>query len=535
MVNMADITVTFSDGSTHVYENVPNAVTREEALKRVNKDFSDKSISDISRTSFAEMPSVDIAQQALANVPASAGRMASDIYQAVTSPVKTAKTVLDIGAGTLQNLLPESLVRMIGEDKPSREVASQVGEFYKQRYGSEEGLKKAVATDPIGVMADLSTILTGGAAVTPKVASIPLKTAAKAIDPLSLAIQGASQGANAIGKVAAPVLGMTTGTGTEPIRQAFKAGAEGGERGKMFTENLRGTSQITDVLDSAKQNLATMNQAKQAEYRANMTAIKTDKTVLGFDGIDKSIDDAIGKVTFKGQVKNESAANKLGEVQAKINEWKSLDPTEFHTPEGLDALKQQVGDILESIPFEQKTARLVVGDVYNSVKKEISQQAPTYAKTMKAYSDASDQIKEIERALSLGQKASADTALRKLQSIMRNNVNTNYGQRMNLAAQLEASGGRQMMPALAGQALSELTPRGIQRATAPIGGIGLFSTGGLPAVAGGALVSSPRIVGEAAYGAGVGARGLLGLQRTMPEIDYPTMFNLLYQSQQPKD
>lgn len=532
---MADITVTFADGTSHVYENVPNDVTREQALQRAKKDFSDKSIQDVSRTSFAEMGALDVAQRAVANVPASASRMVQDIYQAVTSPVKTAKTVLDIGAGTLQNLLPESLVRMIGEDRPSREVASQVGEFYKQRYGSEEGLKKAVATDPVGVMADLSTILTGGSAVAPRAVAAPLKAAAAAVDPLSLAAQATRQGANLVGRAAAPILGMTTGTGTEPIVQAFRAGAEGGERAKMFTENLRGTAQITDVLDAAKQNLANMNLAKQAEYRQNMTAIKTDKTVLGFDGIDKSLENALGKVTFKGKVKNESAANKLAEVQAKINDWKNLDPTEFHTPEGLDALKQQVGDILESIPFEQKTARMVVGDVYNSLKQEINKQAPTYAKTMKAYSDATEQIKEIERALSLGQRASADTALRKLQSIMRNNVSTNYGQRLNLAAQLEAAGGRQMMPALAGQALSELAPRGIQRATAPIGGIGLFSTGGLPAVAGGALVSSPRVVGEAAYGAGVGTRGLLDLQRRMPELDYPTMFNLLYQSQQPKD
>ena len=256
---MADITVTFADGTSHVYENVPNDVTRDQALQRAKKDFSDKSIKDVSRTSFAEMGALDVAQRAVANIPASAGRMAQDIYQAVTSPVQTAKTVLDIGAGTLQNLLPESLVRMIGEDRPSREVASQVGEFYKQRYGSEEGLKKAVATDPVGVMADLSTILTGGAAVAPKAVAAPLKAAAAAVDPLSLAAQATKQGANVVGRVAAPVLGMTTGTGTEPIRQAFRAGAEGGEQAKMFTENLRGTAQITDVLDAAKQNLANMN------------------------------------------------------------------------------------------------------------------------------------------------------------------------------------------------------------------------------------------------------------------------------------
>jgi hypothetical protein len=154
---------------------------------------------------------------------------------------------------------------------------------------------------------------------------------------------------------------------------------------------------------------------------------------------------------------------------------------------------------------------------------------------MKAYSEATDQIKEIEKALSLGKKASVDTAMRKLQSLMRNNVQTNYGQRLNLARQLEEAGGGQLMPALAGQALSELTPRGLQRATSLPTSLGAFSVGGLPAAIAYGAASSPRLVGGAAYGAGVGARGLLDVQRRLPEIDYPTMFNLLYQSQQPKD
>jgi hypothetical protein len=256
---------------------------------------------------------------------------------------------------------------------------------------------------------------------------------------------------------------------------------------------------------------------------------------LNFDGIDKALTDAQAKVAFKGKIKNEAAAQKLGEVEAKVNEWKSLDPAEYHTPEGLDALKQSIGETLESIPFESAQQRMVIGDVYNAVKGEINKQAPTYAKTMKAYSEATDQIKEIERALSLGKKASVDTAMRKLQSLMRNNVQTNYGQRLNLAKQLEETGGQQLMPALAGQALSEMTPRGLQRATSIPTSLGAFSVGGLPAALAYGAVSSPRLMGGAAYGAGSTARGLLDVRNRLPELDYPTMFNLLYQSQQPKE
>jgi hypothetical protein len=302
-----------------------------------------------------------------------------------------------------------------------------------------------------------------------------------------------------VGNVAAKVVGQTTGAGDEALQQALRAGRAGGQTAETFTKNMRGSADMTDVLDVAKSNLAEMNAAKQAAYRADMGALKTDKTVLKFDGIDNSVKNALGKVTFKGQVKNEGAANYLGKAQEEINNWKSLDPAEFHTPEGLDALKQKVGDILESIPFEQKTARAAVGDVYNGIKNEIKQQAPKYADTMKAYQEASELTKEIERALSLGNRASADTSMRKLQSLMRNNVNTNYGNRLDLAGKLEAGGGQEIMPALAGQALNSWTPRGMQGLAATgLGGFGLANPATLAALP----ATSPRLMGEAAYGLG---------------------------------
>ena len=477
----------------------------------------------------------DVPLEAVKNLGPSAANMVGDIYQAVTSPVQTTKSVLDLGAGMLQNLLPESLVQLIGEDKASRQVAGQVGQFYKQRYGTEEGFKQALAKDPAGVMADLSTILTGGAAIAPKAVSAPLKAAASMVDPLQLAAKGAGKAFDVTSGLTKQALGLTTGVGSEAIGESYKAGKAGGEAGAAFKANLMGRVDPVEVLNAAKQNVAELGRQRQSAYRANMQNIKGDKSVLNFDGIDKALDSAVSKVSYKGKVTKEAAAQKLSDVQAKIDEWKSLDPAEFHTPEGLDALKQSIGETLESIPFESAQQRMVVGDVYNAVKNEIVKQAPTYAKTMKAYSEASDQIKEIERALSLGKKASVDTAMRKLQSLMRNNVQTNYGQRLKLAKQLEEAGGNQLMPALAGQALSEVSPRGLQRATSVPTSLGAFSVGGLPAAIGYGLASSPRVVGGAAYGAGATARGLLDVQRRLPELDYPTIFNLLYQSQQPKD
>jgi hypothetical protein len=531
---MADITVTFNDGTSHVYRDAPESLTKEDVIARATRDFSGKQITGLDRVAGGQkLSGEEVLTGAVTNFPSSVGSMLGDIYQAVTSPIQTTKAVLDLGAGILQNALPERLVKAVGEDKASRDLASKVGQHYVERYGSVEGAKRALATDPAGVMADLSTVLTGGAML-PTRAAPALATAARAVDPLMLSARAVGKTADVTGKALKPLLGMQTGAGSDAIGQAYQAGRTGGETADVFKANLRGEVPQTEVLDAAKQNLAEMAIQRQNAYRTEMASISKDKTVLSFDGIDKAIDNAMNKTTYKGKIVNEKAFDRLASARAEIDAWKQLDPVEFHTPEGLDKLKQKVGAILEDIPFEQKTALTAVNEVYNGIKNEIKKQAPTYAKTMQAYSEATDLIREIERTLSQGKNASVDTQMRKLQSVMRNNVNTNYGQRMSLVKQLEEAGGREMMPALAGQALSNYAPRGLQGASSVPTALLAGSLFGTPLAAASLATSSPRLMGEAAYGAGRVAKGLLDVQNRMPDIDYPTMFNLLYQAGQPR-
>lgn len=477
------------------------------------------------------MSAGEVARQAIGNFPSSMSNMLSGVYEAVTSPIQTGKAVLDVAAGAFANryepILPESILNAIGEDK--RNIANQVGQMYVKRYGGIEQAKQTIANDPAGFMADISTVLSGGSTVAPKLATV-----ASFVDPLSLAVKAATATAKGGAKLGGEILGVTTGAGSESLKQAYRAGREGGETSQQFRENISGRAPVTDVLDAAKQNLSDMNTAKQAEYRSGMVNIKNDKTILDFAGIDKAMNNATNKTTYKGKVVNERAAAELDQVKNIVNDWKAQNPAEYHTPEGLDALKKRVGDVLEGIPYEQKTARAAVGEIYKSIKKEITNQAPTYANVMKQYSESSDLIKEIERALSLGNKASADTGIRKLQSLMRSNVNTNFGQRTNLAQQLVQQGGQDIFPALAGQALGEVTPRGLQRATAIPQSLGAFSLGGIPAAAGSLLASSPRIVGEGAYGLGLLGRGLDTASRAIPLAFDPRTYNLLYQSGQIK-
>jgi hypothetical protein len=348
---------------------------------------------------------------------------------------------------------------------------------------------------------------------------------AGAVSPTAIA-----KGAPMLGRGTANIIGgLGTHTGGLPIQEAAKAGYAGGDSADLFAKNMRGNVPISDILDAAKANLQEMGQAKSAAYRAGMADVSKDAGVLNFDGIDKAVKNAGDVVTFKGQTKNAKAADIQQKIADEVANWKSLPPDEFHTPEGLDALKQKIGGIVESIPYEEKTARMVGGNIYNAIKDSITKQAPTYADTMRGYSDATDQIREIERSLSQGGNASTDTQLRKLQSIMRNNVNTNYGSRVDSVRALEQQGGNEMIPALAGQALNTWTPRGLGGAVAGGLGMGGYAMGG-PALAVPVLAAqSPRLVGEAALKVGQGA-GIVN--RLAGDTAYPDMNNALIRAAQ---
>jgi hypothetical protein len=135
---------------------------------------------------------------------------------------------------------------------------------------------------------------------------------------------------------------------------------------------------------------------------------------------------------------------------------------------------------------------------------------------MKGYEESSKLIKEIEKSLSLGEKASADTALRKLQSVMRNNVNTNFGNREKLVEVLKNAGADNVLEKLAGQSLNSWTPRGLGKIVAGGTGAAALATTNpalLPLIA----AQSPRLVGEASYYGGKAAGGTANLLKLLDE------------------
>lgn len=118
----------------------------------------------------------EVPVEAVKNLPGSASQFVGGIAQAVISPVQTLTGILDAGAGALRNALPQGVVNFIDQFDTNPEAAQRavqtanaIGGMYKDRYGSYEGIKRTFAEDPVGAVADLSTLLTGGGAAATKI------------------------------------------------------------------------------------------------------------------------------------------------------------------------------------------------------------------------------------------------------------------------------------------------------------------------------------------------------------------------------
>jgi hypothetical protein len=491
----------------------------------------------------------DVAVNAIANAPASGAQMLKGVYETVTSPVETAQGLGRLAYGAARKVAPNApflAPEAIGVSPETAQRAEQeagaVADFYKNRYGSMAGLKEALATDPFGVASDVSALATGGAGVTAKapLVSNVLRKVGTVTNPLIVPEKMVGAGMN----LAAETFGKTTGAGGGTLKAAFQSGQEWNPE---FWKNFTNKKDFGAVIEDAKAGLARMKQDRNAKYLENKSQYANDATILKFDDIDNAVSDFNKSTQVKGAAG--SVASKLDEAEVpkiqQINdivaEWKSK--PDLHTVEGLDALKQRIQAVYPDNPKQSQVQRAVT-QISNAVRDTIKKQAPGYSDAMKGYSEMSDTIQELEKALSLGDKASVDTAVRKMQSLTRNNVTTAYGNRLKLASELEKYGAN-VVPAVAGQALSEWTPRGIQGSISPatIGSAGYY--GGLEGAAAAAAASSPKLVGGLAYGAGLAAsapqqiasklRGMLpsGVNQKLPVMTPErrrAVANFLYQA-----
>ena len=332
---------------------------------------------------------------------------------------------------------------------------------------------------------------------------------------LGAAIPGGVQLAKYISKGVPYVLGGTTGAGSQAFKEAYKAGQQGNTK---LLENMRGEVSAEEVLNDAKTALANMRATRQDVYRQGIETTKKGQIFYKFEPIENKLNEELKtlKVSNLGKempLVGEAELNKVNELKTEVEKWKKT--PELWTASGLDGLKRRLDAIYpENLPQAQR----IISAVRNKVYDHIVSLDPNYAKTMKAYEEAIKIEQQIEKSLSLGKKTANDTAIRKLLSLSRNNANTNFGYRQELANTLQTQGGKNLEPALAGQALNSIAPKGLV-ARGSLSGLGITSAGTLnPALLGLAPLSSPRLMGEATYKAGQMANAITPQQRNLARL-----------------
>lgn len=477
------------------------ALTLEELKKereKNNQQTGTLSIDDLKQARASnvqpteDVPLADVPLTALKNIPGSAVELGRNIITPILHPVQTAKDITSLGASIISVLKP-------GE-QGNEQTARAVGEFLANRYGSLNAIKNTIAHDPVGILADVSILFTGGGSLAARAPGMVgkvgqgIKTAGQAIDPITGAIKTVGGAKNIASKATSNILGTTTGAGTEAIRGAYQAGKTGGAAEKAFVENIRGKVPVEDVVPQAFEAIKEVGTQRGKAYKKGMKEAALDDIPINFNKVEDIVLTFDDTKSFKGVSElSKNAQRKLKIVYDLVDEWRAN--PDLHNAKGMDMLKRRI-DAEYPRGINVGDSGIVITSIRNKIKNEIVKQAPAYEKVMKAYEEAITLEKQIMKELSLKKTAAAGTTLRKLQSVMRNNVNTNYGNRLEILKNLDPD----LLPSLAGQALNTLTPRGLQSVGA--GSVAAYGSLVDPRLLAGLPLQSPRLMGELALKAG---------------------------------
>jgi hypothetical protein len=269
--------VNSNDGTTVYKVRDPSGVLRK---IRGPQGASDDEIITQAKLLFPETPKEksmswgETATRAASNIIPSTGKLISDVAGAVTSPVETMEGLIQLTSGGMAKILPDFIMQYAVPEKRKQavDVANAVGGVYKQKYGTEEGFKRALAEDPATVAADLSILFSGGSSLAGKAGlgrtANALATGAKYTNPLTPIIAGATAAAPVVGKAAAIPVNYLRDV-TNPKLAALSTAAEG--RGQQIVNALRGQTEIVPgSIPTAGQAAADVGATRYAALQAEV-------------------------------------------------------------------------------------------------------------------------------------------------------------------------------------------------------------------------------------------------------------------------
>jgi len=461
--------------------------------------------------------------EAIKHLPESAVGVVSSMAAPILHPLETAEAVGSLAKGAYSKGVGALGVQQDPAEKAKSEQSlNAVMDFYKQRYGSEEGLKQALAKDPAGVAADLSAFLTGGGSLMSRLPGVAgrageVMSAVGRAEPIGAA---ASKAASTISKpiaaaAAAPASVLFAVTTGKPIKTFLDASRAGYAKNPEFMRHFSGEANAEDLVSRVEGGLNKVADQRSKDYIAGMADPIKSQTPLGFGMVDTALVEAEKKFKNLGKVYNQEAKNAYDEALAKIDEWRNQPQQPgANALEDFDKLKRALSEVHGKYSRDfgaESPAAKVASDLRKSVFETIKKQDPRYADVMEQYERSTQKIKEIRKELLGGKTTTVGAKMRK---ILRSQNDAHKGKLLKELEAIDPDIGY----ALAGQELSSLVPQGL---------VGKIMAGSLPLAAGASTLnpaailagaaSSPMLTGGAMYG--VGALGGLP-SRLPPSLPY---------------
>lgn len=467
----------------------------------------------------ADVPTDFSFLRAGANLPQNFFDVLRSGYSIVTNPLEVGIGAGETMYGGAAAAARKSLEQMYSPEKVLEKMpASRQEEMFRgfaAPYQSMESFKQYAQERPVEALLDISS----GAGIASKVVPYKIPSATGKVPFTDRQVTTPAVGFSELSKVTnplylsgkvleaglPPILGLTTGVGGQTVKKVYEASKAGVN---SAIDQIVGKTQSIDVLNKAKAGLQEMIAQKNIQYSTGKksspfksadTGWAASPAKLNFTPIRKSFDDAKKSITYKGEVSvgdKELAA--INEVEKIINNWESK--PRLHTAAGLDFLKQRI-DAVYPDDIKMTQAQRVIDTTRNGVKNYLVKEVPEYQKAMADYENSIETIREIDRGLLGGNKASQETALRKLLNTTRDET----GIKLSLADKMQKATGIDLSTEIAGASMKSYEPKNLLGTLGGGAGIAnaLFGAAGLtPATALGIGITSPKITGLLATAGG---------------------------------
>lgn len=378
--------------------------------------------------------------KAIGNVPSSAVGLIKSVGTAILNPIDTIKSIGSIIKGTGAKLaetaiedttVGQKLLEKQNEKRiqvgmepfktdasgklqvpetPDLQAINAVGKFISDRYGSVDKLRETVIEDPVGVLADLATVISGGAGAISKVGDVSkiaeisnigskLSKVSQAIEPINAISKTSSKIGNTIadttiGRITKDIIPTSTDMQRSQVTKALDL-----TQGDLANISKKTGNDVTDFIisndllkatpEDVAQSLNDFRKAQKdlkASEIAKVTNIYTPEQVPSvMQALDTIIADIDGVAGLEKEVANMRAIrgqktlslSDIQDAQYLIDENSNIyskigDTKSSSTARGLDKLRNDSKVFIEDEVTKATNGKTNIKDINNKIQTSYS-------------------------------------------------------------------------------------------------------------------------------------------------------------------